>query len=213
MCFFFSQVEAVSTSVQDSSVLVQRSTLDLILFCFPFHMSQVGEKERKDKTAEWVSEVKLKLWAVVESVQQDVLNICCVCLCMCCYHREATWFSLALWWLTAFLVQPFGSKYLAAFSCTGTQSDAYTVCVCKCLFVCLLISNRTGLFTRRSVCIQAALGDPITNLAVCTVLLRPLVPTWFGSCRQLCMWFWEETCPSTAGSTLGCWVRNTHTQA
>ncbi|KAG5856899.1 hypothetical protein ANANG_G00012820 [Anguilla anguilla] len=33
-------VEAVSTSVQDSSVLVQRSTLDLILFCFPFHMSQ-----------------------------------------------------------------------------------------------------------------------------------------------------------------------------
>lgn len=35
------QVEAVSTSVQDSSVLVQRSTLDLILFCFPFHMSQV----------------------------------------------------------------------------------------------------------------------------------------------------------------------------
>ncbi|KAJ3597369.1 hypothetical protein NHX12_000897, partial [Muraenolepis orangiensis] len=32
-------VEAVSTSVQDSSVLVQRSTLDLILFCFPFHMS------------------------------------------------------------------------------------------------------------------------------------------------------------------------------
>uniref|UniRef100_H3CN39 DOP1 leucine zipper like protein A n=1 Tax=Tetraodon nigroviridis TaxID=99883 RepID=H3CN39_TETNG len=36
-------VEAVSTSVQDSSVLVQRSTLDLILFCFPFHMSQVHE--------------------------------------------------------------------------------------------------------------------------------------------------------------------------
>lgn len=34
-------MEAVSTSVQDSSVLVQRSTLDLILFCFPFHMSQV----------------------------------------------------------------------------------------------------------------------------------------------------------------------------
>ncbi|XP_038616962.1 protein dopey-1 isoform X2 [Tachyglossus aculeatus] len=33
-------VEAVRTSVQDSSVLVQRSTLDLILFCFPFHMSQ-----------------------------------------------------------------------------------------------------------------------------------------------------------------------------
>ncbi|KAM9440083.1 protein DOP1A isoform 1-T2 [Clarias gariepinus] len=33
-------VEAVSMSVQDSSVLVQRSTLDLILFCFPFHMSQ-----------------------------------------------------------------------------------------------------------------------------------------------------------------------------
>ncbi|XP_073445768.1 protein DOP1A isoform X1 [Dendrobates tinctorius] len=33
-------VEAVSTSVQDASVLVQRSTLDLILFCFPFHMSQ-----------------------------------------------------------------------------------------------------------------------------------------------------------------------------
>ncbi|XP_075718187.1 protein DOP1A isoform X2 [Rhinoderma darwinii] len=33
-------VEAVSTSVQDSSVLVQRSTLDLILFCFPYHMSQ-----------------------------------------------------------------------------------------------------------------------------------------------------------------------------
>ncbi|KAM6279315.1 protein DOP1A isoform 2-T3 [Porphyrio hochstetteri] len=33
-------VEAVSTSVQDTSVLVQRSTLDLILFCFPFHMSQ-----------------------------------------------------------------------------------------------------------------------------------------------------------------------------
>ncbi|KAK9411388.1 protein dopey-1 [Crotalus adamanteus] len=33
-------VEAISTSVQDSSVLVQRSTLDLILFCFPFHMSQ-----------------------------------------------------------------------------------------------------------------------------------------------------------------------------
>ncbi|KAK9513344.1 hypothetical protein VZT92_026884 [Zoarces viviparus] len=33
-------VEAASTSVQDSSVLVQRSTLDLILFCFPFHMSQ-----------------------------------------------------------------------------------------------------------------------------------------------------------------------------
>lgn len=38
------QVEAVSTSVQDSSVLVQRSTLDLILFCFPFHMSQVHKK-------------------------------------------------------------------------------------------------------------------------------------------------------------------------
>lgn len=37
----YDQVEAVSTSVQDSSVLVQRSTLDLILFCFPFHMSQV----------------------------------------------------------------------------------------------------------------------------------------------------------------------------
>ncbi|XP_075869047.1 protein DOP1A isoform X3 [Nelusetta ayraudi] len=33
-------VEAASTSVQDSSVLVQRSTLDLILFCFPFHLSQ-----------------------------------------------------------------------------------------------------------------------------------------------------------------------------
>uniref|UniRef100_A0A4W3IME8 DOP1 leucine zipper like protein A n=1 Tax=Callorhinchus milii TaxID=7868 RepID=A0A4W3IME8_CALMI len=33
-------VEAVSVSVQDSSVLVQRSTLDLILFCFPFHLSQ-----------------------------------------------------------------------------------------------------------------------------------------------------------------------------
>ncbi|XP_030639951.1 protein dopey-1 [Chanos chanos] len=33
-------VEAVSVSVQDASVLVQRSTLDLILFCFPFHMSQ-----------------------------------------------------------------------------------------------------------------------------------------------------------------------------
>lgn len=45
MCLFVAQVEAVSTSVQDSSVLVQRSTLDLILFCFPFHMSQVREKE------------------------------------------------------------------------------------------------------------------------------------------------------------------------
>lgn len=33
-------VEAVSVSVQDSSVLVQRSTLDLILFCFPFHLYQ-----------------------------------------------------------------------------------------------------------------------------------------------------------------------------
>uniref|UniRef100_A0A8C1L0P7 DOP1 leucine zipper like protein A n=1 Tax=Cyprinus carpio TaxID=7962 RepID=A0A8C1L0P7_CYPCA len=33
-------IGTVSTSVQDSSVLVQRSTLDLILFCFPFHMSQ-----------------------------------------------------------------------------------------------------------------------------------------------------------------------------
>ncbi|XP_067900808.1 protein dopey-1 isoform X4 [Heterodontus francisci] len=33
-------VEAVSVSVQDSSVLVQRSTLDLILFCFPFHLFQ-----------------------------------------------------------------------------------------------------------------------------------------------------------------------------
>lgn len=40
-CLLSWQVEAVSTSVQDSSVLVQRSTLDLILFCFPFHMSQV----------------------------------------------------------------------------------------------------------------------------------------------------------------------------
>lgn len=48
MCFF-SQVEAASTSVQDSSVLVQRSTLDLILFCFPFHMSQVRKKERRKK--------------------------------------------------------------------------------------------------------------------------------------------------------------------
>lgn len=38
------QVEAVGTSVQDSSVLVQRSTLDLILFCFPFHMSQVHKQ-------------------------------------------------------------------------------------------------------------------------------------------------------------------------
>lgn len=38
------QVEAVSTSVQDSSVLVQRSTLDLLLFCFPFHMSQVHKR-------------------------------------------------------------------------------------------------------------------------------------------------------------------------
>ncbi|XP_078412938.1 protein DOP1A isoform X2 [Cetorhinus maximus] len=33
-------VEAVSVSVQDSSALVQRSTLDLILFCFPFHLFQ-----------------------------------------------------------------------------------------------------------------------------------------------------------------------------
>nr|XP_061805554.1 protein dopey-1-like isoform X2 [Nerophis lumbriciformis] len=38
-------VEAVSTSVQDSSVLVQRSTLDLILFCFPFHMSQATRSD------------------------------------------------------------------------------------------------------------------------------------------------------------------------
>lgn len=49
MCLYLPQVEAVSTSVQDSSVLVQRSTLDLILFCFPFHMSQVSEK-KKEKT-------------------------------------------------------------------------------------------------------------------------------------------------------------------
>ncbi|XP_078734411.1 protein DOP1A isoform X1 [Lampetra fluviatilis] len=34
-------VEAVCACVQDSSVLVQRSTLDLLLFCFPFHHSQV----------------------------------------------------------------------------------------------------------------------------------------------------------------------------
>ncbi|XP_075859270.1 protein DOP1A isoform X3 [Microcebus murinus] len=40
-------VEAVSTSVQDSSVLVQRSTLDLILFCFPFHMSQVYKRTQR----------------------------------------------------------------------------------------------------------------------------------------------------------------------
>ncbi|XP_059504449.1 protein dopey-1 isoform X4 [Stegostoma tigrinum] len=33
-------IEAVSVSVQDSSALVQRSTLDLILFCFPFHLFQ-----------------------------------------------------------------------------------------------------------------------------------------------------------------------------
>lgn len=44
------QVEAVSTSVQDSSVLVQRSTLDLILFCFPFHMSQVWKKHKSTIT-------------------------------------------------------------------------------------------------------------------------------------------------------------------
>lgn len=46
-CVFIFQVEAVSTSVQDSSVLVQRSTLDLILFCFPFHMSQVKKKHEE----------------------------------------------------------------------------------------------------------------------------------------------------------------------
>ncbi|PIO34532.1 hypothetical protein AB205_0097240 [Aquarana catesbeiana] len=43
-------VEAVSTSVQDSSVLVQRSTLDLILFCFPFHMSQAADGHRSGVT-------------------------------------------------------------------------------------------------------------------------------------------------------------------
>lgn len=43
-------MEAVSTSVQDSSVLVQRSTLDLILFCFPFHMSQVKKCVRDRQT-------------------------------------------------------------------------------------------------------------------------------------------------------------------
>lgn len=61
------------------------------------------------------------------------------------------------------------------------------------------------------MCNKAARGDPITNPVVCTLVLRPRALTWFGSCQQLCMWFWEETCPSTAGSTLGCWVRNTHT--
>ncbi|MEE6476377.1 hypothetical protein FKM82_011056 [Ascaphus truei] len=47
-------VEAVSTSVQDSSVLVQRSTLDLILFCFPFHLSQamVGILQGKELSRE-----------------------------------------------------------------------------------------------------------------------------------------------------------------
>ena len=49
-CACCPQVEAVSTSVQDSSVLVQRSTLDLILFCFPFHMSQV--QSQRDKSEE-----------------------------------------------------------------------------------------------------------------------------------------------------------------
>uniref|UniRef100_H0XB58 DOP1 leucine zipper like protein A n=1 Tax=Otolemur garnettii TaxID=30611 RepID=H0XB58_OTOGA len=39
-------VEAVSTAVQDSSVLVQRSTLDLILFCFPFHMKYLEQNEK-----------------------------------------------------------------------------------------------------------------------------------------------------------------------
>uniref|UniRef100_UPI00358F4F3A protein dopey-1-like n=1 Tax=Myxine glutinosa TaxID=7769 RepID=UPI00358F4F3A len=34
-------VEAVCVCVQDSSVLVQRSTLDLLLFCFPFYHTQV----------------------------------------------------------------------------------------------------------------------------------------------------------------------------
>uniref|UniRef100_A0A8C6QYV0 DOP1 leucine zipper like protein A n=1 Tax=Nannospalax galili TaxID=1026970 RepID=A0A8C6QYV0_NANGA len=41
-------VEAVSTSVKDSSVLVQRSTLDLILFCFPFHMTFIFQATRPD---------------------------------------------------------------------------------------------------------------------------------------------------------------------
>ena len=59
LSFCSHQVEAVSTSVQDSSVLVQRSTLDLILFCFPFHMSQVKKT---------VGETGLKLDVCVASV-------------------------------------------------------------------------------------------------------------------------------------------------
>lgn len=53
--------------------------------------------------------------------------------------------------------------------------------------------------------------NTLTNVLVCCVVFRQPALTWSGSCQQLCMWFWGETCPWTADSTPGCWVRNTHT--
>lgn len=109
MCHFVTQVEAVSTSVQDSSVLVQRSTLDLILFCFPFHMSQVREKE-------WVSG-----WS--ESKAVGILNVS-VWGCSVWHFDNKLNFSLD--------TSP--QKFLVTFSCT-TWHSLWRLHLVLCLFL------------------------------------------------------------------------------
>ena len=56
------QVEALCASIQDSSVLVQRSALDLLLIGFPMHNSQLTRPDM----------VKLSTAAIMAVLRRDM---------------------------------------------------------------------------------------------------------------------------------------------
>ena len=125
----------------------------------------------------------------------------CTCVIMMRTLRQTASHGGDSCWL---LVKSFTSN-ISGHVRAGTQllSNMCSVCVCACLLVCKCICMYIY------ICVKGE-RETSTNTLLCSVVLRRLAPTWSGSCQQPCMWFWEETCLSTADSTPGCWVRNTH---
>lgn len=96
------------------------------------------------------------------------------------------------------LVKSFSSKYFWTCQSWNEPSIWQNICLRVCECVCANTSL-TGTWV---------IGYKYS--ALLCVMFRLLVLTWSGSFQQLCMWFWEETCPWTADSTPGCWVRHSH---
>lgn len=153
------QVEAVSTSVQDSSVLVQRSTLDLILFCFPFHMSQVRTDLRNSvSTAQHTRQQSQHFWELAilddEAIRHPVRG----------REREC---SDSQWMLVWLFTSPFNhrstmclraqtSQIMASFLLSQNSSD---LCYYFLIFVvCVAVPGHPSRYDSDSLC-SAARGS------------------------------------------------------